>query len=325
MKFDNGAARLTVWLRRPVGREKNNPRLPGGHVRYQKIVVTGGMGRLGRYVTENLRQRCDLTVLDRVPVDVAAVRAIEGDVTDYEALKRNLAGQDAVVHLAAIPNPRTAPADVTFRINVQGTWAVLQAAEDCGVRRVIVASSDAALGLHYNPPGWRPQYLPVDEDHLLRPIDFYSLSKECTESICRSYANRGKVEVIAIRPTHIVFPPEYPELEARGADPRNYHLWTYIAPEDVAEAFRCALETADGRYGAYYATASDGLNTRPTLELLQERYGELPPVRDANYFKKDPAAAILDGSRARDGLGFEAKINWRDMVAVRDASQRRSG
>ena len=82
---------------------------------------------------------------------------------------------------------------------MQGTWAVLQAAEDCGVRRVVVASSDAALGLHYNPPGWGPQYLPIDEDHPLRPIDFYSLSKECTESICRSYANRGKVEVIAIR------------------------------------------------------------------------------------------------------------------------------
>ena len=296
-----------------------------GNVRYQKIVVTGGMGRLGRYVTENLRQRCDLTVLDRVPVDIAGVRSIQGDITDYEALKRNFAGQEAVVHLAAIPNPRTAPADVTFRINVQGTWAVLQAAEDCGVRRVIVASSDATLGLHYNPPGWRPQYLPIDEDHPLRPIDFYSLSKECTESICRSYANRGKVEVIAIRPTHIVFPPEYPELEARGADVQNYHLWTYVAPEDVAEAFRCALDTADGRYGAYYATASDGLNTRPTLELLRERYGELPPVRDAGYFKKDPAAAILDGSRARDRLGFEAKINWRDMVAMRDASQRRSG
>jgi nucleoside-diphosphate-sugar epimerase len=133
------------------------------------------------------------------------------------------------------------------------------------------------------------------------------------------------VEVIAIRPTHIVFPPEYPELEARGADPQNYHLWTYIAPEDVAEAFRCALDTADGRYGAFYATASDGLNTRPTLDLLQERYGALPPIRDAGYFKKAPTAAILDGSRARDRLGFEAKINWRDMVAVRDASQRRSG
>lgn len=290
-----------------------------GNVRYQKIVVTGGAGRLGRYVTQNLALRCDLTVLDRISAGVAGVRSLETDITDYEALKRDLAGQDAVVHLAAIPNPRTAPADVTFRINVQGTWAVLQAAEDCGVRRVIVASSDATLGLHYNPPGWRPQYLPIDEDHPLRPIDFYSLSKECTESICRSYSNRGKLEVIAIRPTHIVFPPEYPELESRGADVQNYHLWTYVAPEDVAESFRCALDTADGRYRAYFITASDGLNTRPTLELLRERYGEVPPIRDAGYFEKDSTAAILDSERARKHLGFEASLSWRDMVALRDA------
>ena len=137
-------------------------------MRYQKIVVTGGAGRLGRYVTENLRQRCDLTVLDRVPVNVPGIRSIEAEITDYEGLKRSFAGQDAVVHLAAIPNPRTAPPDVTFRINVQGTWAVLQAAEDCGVKRVVVASSDATLGLHYNPPGWGPQYLPIDEGH---PLD----------------------------------------------------------------------------------------------------------------------------------------------------------
>ncbi|HYN00162.1 MAG TPA: NAD(P)-dependent oxidoreductase, partial [Aestuariivirgaceae bacterium] len=210
-------------------------------MRYNKITVTGGAGRLGRYVTDNLRQRCDLTVLDKLPVEISNVRSVEADVTNYNALKDAFAGQEAVVHLAAIPNPRTAPADVTFQINVQGTWAVLQAAEDCGVKRVVVASSDAALGLHYNPPGWGPQYLPVDEDHPLRPLEFYSLSKECTEAICRSYANRGKVEVIIIRPTHIVFPPEYPELEARGADVQNYHIWTYIAPEDVAESFRYAL------------------------------------------------------------------------------------
>ena len=293
-------------------------------MRYQRIVVTGGAGRLGRYVTQNLAPRCDLTVLDRVQTGVPGVRSLETDITDYEALKRDLAGQEAVVHLAAIPNPRTAPADVTFRTNVQGTWAVLQAAEDCGVRRVIVASSDATLGLHYNPPGWRPQYLPIDEDHPLRPIDFYSLSKECTESICRSYANRGKLEVIAIRPTHIVFPPEHPELEARGADVQNYHLWTYVAPEDVAESFRCALDTVDGCYRTYFITASDGLNTRPTLELLRERYGELPPIRDASYFEKRPTATILDGGRARKHIGFEASISWRDMVALRDASKRNS-
>ncbi len=288
-------------------------------MRFDRVLCTGGSGRLGRYVTDDLRGRCDLTVLDLRPPHAEDVRYVEASVLDFAALRRAFAGQDAVVHLAAVPNPRTAPADVTFHTNVQGTWNVLQAAEDAGVRRVVVASSDAALGLHYNPPGYGPRYLPIDEDHPLRPVEFYSLSKEVTETMCRSYANRGRLEVLAIRPTHIVFPPEYPELRARGADVQNYHLWTYVAPEDVAQGFRRALDVAEARYQAFFISAADGLNTRPTLEMLRERYGSLPPLRNAAYFERDPLASLLDIARARDVLGFEPTIGWRAMAALAPA------
>ena len=281
---------------------------------FEKVVCTGGSGRLGRYVLSLLRDKCALTNLD-LKDSGDGIRFAHANITDYEALKQAFAGQDAVVHLAAVPNPRVAPPDVTFHTNVQGTWAVLQAAEDVGVRRVVVASSDAALGLHYNPPGWGPQYLPIDEDHPLRPIDFYSASKEVTEVLCRSYANRGKIEVLAIRPTHIVFPPEYPELTARGADVQNYHLWTYVSPEDVAEGFRLALKVPKARYQAFFISAADGLNTRPTLDMLRERYGKLPEIRNPAYFRDNPTASLLDISRARDVLGFQPTSDWRQMKA----------
>jgi len=285
-------------------------------MRFEKVVCTGGSGRLGKYVTDDLRGRCALTVLDVRPPQASGVQYTNASIIDFAALKQAFQGQDAVVHLAAIPNPRSAPADVTFSTNVQGTWNVLQAAEEAGVRRVIVASSDAALGLHYNPPGYGPQYVPIDEDHPLRPIEFYSLSKEVTETMCRSYVNRGKLEVIAIRPTHIVFPPEYPELEARGADVQNYHLWTYVAPEDVAQGFRLALELAESPFQAYYISAANGLNTRPTLDMLRERYGALPEIRNPDHFRKNPLATVLDITRAQDVLGFEPTIDWRQMAAA---------
>jgi nucleoside-diphosphate-sugar epimerase len=285
-------------------------------MRFDRVLCTGGSGRLGRYVTDELRGRCDLTVLDVRPPHAPGVRHVDASILDRAALARAFAGQEAIVHLAAIPNPRTAPADVTFHTNVQGTWNVLQAAEEAGVRRVVVASSDAALGLHYNPPGYGPQYLPIDEDHPQRPIEFYSLSKEVTEAICRSYANRGRLEVLAIRPTHIVFPPEYPELRARGADVQNYHLWTYVAPEDVAQGFRRALEVAKAPWQAFFISAADGLNTRPTLDMLRERYGALPPVRRPAWFADDPCASLLDITRARELLGFEPTIDWRAMAAA---------
>lgn len=284
-------------------------------MRFEKIVCTGGGGRLGAYVTNVLRSRCALTVVDLKPGSMPDVKYVDANILDLAALKSTFAGQEAVVHLAAVPNPRTAPAEVTFNTNVQGTWNVLHAAEEAGVRRVVLASSDAVLGLHYNPPSYGPHYLPIDESHPLRPIEFYSLSKEVTEAICRSYANRGKLEVLAIRPTHIVFPAEYPELETRGADVQNYHLWTYVSPEDVAQGFRLALELAQAPYQAFYISAADGLNTRPTLDMLRERYGRLPEIRNPEYFRSNPFASVLDVTRARDVLGFAPTSDWRKMVA----------
>ena len=285
-------------------------------MRFENVLCTGGSGRLGNYVTDALRRHCALTVLDVKPAPAVGVRQLKASVTDFADLRKAFQGQDAVVHLAGIPNPRSAPADVTFSTNVQGTWNVLQAAEEAGVRRVIVASSDAALGLHYNPLGYGPQYLPIDESHPLRPVEFYSLSKEVTETICRSFANRGKLEVLAIRPTHIVFAPEYPELESRGADVQNYHLWTYVSPEDVAQSFRLALGVARAPYQTFHISAADGLNTRPTLDMLRDRYGVLPQIRNPDYFRRNPVASLLDISRAREVLGFEPTSDWRRMVAT---------
>ena len=96
-------------------------------------------------------------------------------------------------------------------------------------------------------------------------------------------------------------------------------------PRTVAQGFCCALNSPDRGHATYFLTAKDGLNTRPTIELLRERYGKLPPVRDAIYFERNPCASVLDGSRARDRLGFEPKINWRELVAARDGAKRKIG
>lgn len=284
-------------------------------MRFDRVMVTGGSGRLGQHVVDLLADRCAVSVIDLRPPG-ASVPFTPADVTDYAALLAAFKGQDAVIHLAAVPNPRTAPADVTFRTNVQGTFAVLQAAEDAGVRRVVVASSDSAVGLHYNPPDWAPQYLPIDEQHPMRPIDFYGLSKQVTETICQSYAHRGRLEVVVIRPTHIVFPKEYPELGARGSDVQNYHLWDYVAPEDVARAFALALDLPEIRFDLFFASAADGLNTRPTLEMVRERYGFLPEIKKPEVYERLPPASVIDIGHARKRLGFAPAIDWRQMLAT---------
>ena len=286
---------------------------------FENVLITGGAGRLGTYVVDRLANACAVTVLDVKPIDSprgASVRQIDASITDYAAMREAFAGQDAVIHLAAIPNPRTAPADVTFNTNVQGAWSVLQAAEDAGVKRVVVASSDSVFGLSYNPPDWPPKYLPVDEDHPVRPTEFYSLSKQVTEVIAQSYAHRHKLEVQVIRPVHIVFPPEYPELEARGSDVQNYHFWAYVSPEDVAQGFDLALRSDYKGYEIFVISAADGLNPRPTLEMARERWGTLPEIRRPEVYENNPFASVIDITRARDRLGYEPTSDWRRMVAT---------
>lgn len=284
---------------------------------FKKVICTGGSGRLGTYVSARLIESRKLTILDLVaPADerLASVPFINADIRDPAALTEAFRGHDAVVHLAAIPNPRTAPPDVTFNTNVQGAWSVMQAAENAGVKRVVVASSDSVYGLSYNPPDWPPQFLPVDETHPVRPTEFYSLSKRVTETIAESYAARGKLEILVLRPVHIVFPPEIPELETRGSDVQNYHFWAFVAPEDVAQAFDLALSAEYCGYEVLTIAAASGLNTRPTLEMAAARWAELPEVRKPALFEKNPTASVMDISNARRRLGYNPQVTWQDMI-----------
>jgi UDP-glucose 4-epimerase len=281
---------------------------------YRKVAVTGGSGRLGRHMVALLKERgYQVLNIDTAPSEAPGVDYANVSITDLDALREVFKGVDGVIHLAAIPNPRTTSPAICFAVNTQGTWSVLQAAEDAGVKRVVVASSDSATGLHFNPKDWAPVYLPVDEVHPIRPSEVYSLTKEITESICKCFAVRGKVEVIAIRPGHIVFPPEYPEIRTRGDDVQNYHLWGYVAPQDVAEGFRLALEHPDGSYDCIFIGAADGMNERPTLEMIKERFGQLPEIRRPELYRDLPTAGIFDITHAREKLGYAPRYTWRDM------------
>ena len=53
--------------------------------------------------------------------------------------------------------------------------------------------------------------------------------------------------------------------------------------------------------------------------MLRERYGELPPIRNPDYFRRNPLASLLDITRAREVLGFEPTSDWRTMAAAKPA------
>ena len=290
---------------------------------YEKIIVTGGAGLLGSHVVREMAEHAQITTLDIKEPEAKSQGGqdhITLSITNYEEIKKALTGHDAVIHLAAIPNPREADAKTTFDNNVEGAWTVLQAAEDAGIKRVVVASSDSVFGLSYNPPDWPPQFLPVDETHPTRPTEVYSLSKKITETISESFAARGKLEVLAIRPCHIVFPRGYGELEARGQDLENYHFWAWVDPKDVAQAFRLAVHTRGyNGFDVYTVAAEEGLNTKPTLELAAARWKNMPVIRRPEIYDSCNTASILDISKIKDHLGFVPTVS-RDALLLKAKS-----
>ena len=290
---------------------------------YEKIIITGGAGLLGSHVVREMAEHAQITTLDIKEPEAKSQGGqdhINLSITNYEEIKKALTGHDAVIHLAAIPNPREADAKTTFNNNVEGAWTVLQAAEDAGIKRVVVASSDSVFGLSYNPPNWPPQFLPVDETHPTRPTEVYSLSKKITEMISESFAARGKMEVLAIRPCHIVFPRGYGELEARGQDLENYHFWAWVDPKDVAQAFRLAVHTRSyNGFDVYTVAAEEGLNTKPTLELAAARWKNMPVIRRPEIYESCNTASILDISKIKERLGFVPTVS-RDALLLKAKS-----
>ena len=289
---------------------------------FERVFVTGGSGRLGRYVVDELSRYCRVTVLDRVRPEEKQPYA-EVDILDLERVSSVLRGADAVIHLAALDASVNASEPSFFEVNVQGTWNVLYAALEAGVRRAVICSSTSVTGLDFSNPTMPPLYLPVDEEHPLRPSRAYGLSKQVGEVVARSFARRG-IDVSCLRFPYIVFPelvsqvdravnPEPVFDEDDGLEPMPL-LRSYVEPEDAARSFRLALEVAHDGFDVFYVTAPDICVTVPTLEHIRNVYGSVPPVRRREVYEANPEAAVFDGTRARERLGFVPQSNWRKLL-----------
>lgn len=277
-----------------------------------KIVVTGGSGRLGQYVVEQLHKEFSVKVLDlRAPKQ--NVEYAEVNVLDLDSLRRELIGADAVVHLAAIDFDHQAKPEDYIHVNVQGTWNVLQAAHELGIRRVVLCSSISACGLSEANPAFIPEYLPVDEEHPHNPVQAYSVSKQLMENIALSFVRRGGIQVVCLRPMMVLIPENIAPTLARASDPDSRWLFYYITPEDCARAFEAALRATHVDSGNFFITAQDTCRAEPTLEWVERVLGKLPEIRDKARYELDPFASIFSGDKARQAFDFVPQSRWQEL------------
>jgi len=136
-------------------------------------VITGAAGRIGKAITPLLPPQWQLHL-----TDVAAEEGITAlDITDPEACERVFQGADAVVHLAAVPDP-AASWDRLLPPNVVGAYHVAHAAADVGVRRLVLASSLHAISAV-------PETTQVRGDDAPRPGNLYGATKAWAEAFGR--------------------------------------------------------------------------------------------------------------------------------------------
>ncbi|MDI3325199.1 NAD(P)-dependent oxidoreductase [Pontibacterium granulatum] len=281
----------------------------------QRVVVTGGSGRVGRYVVRQLLTEYEVVIADLVAGDADA-HFVETNVMALDQLRQAMQGADAVVHLAALDYDWACEPEKYIDVNVRGTWHVLQAASELGIKKVVLCSSISACGLSEMRPDWTPQSLPVDETHTNKPVQAYSVSKIVMEQMAQSFADGFDMEVICLRPLAVVLEETLQQYIDFVDAPERHWLFYYVTAEDVATAFHAAVKLQGLKYGAFFLSADDTSHPQPTLDWYRQVIGELPPIENPRKYQQNPRASIFSSAKAKELLGWQPTSNFEQLRAL---------
>ena len=280
-----------------------------------RLLITGGSGRLGRWVVEELRGDHDVVVAgleDSPPADAVrpGVRYEQADLTDVEAVARVAEGAEAIVHLAAIPSPIGREPEDVFANNMISTYNVVEAAIRQDARKVIYSSSGSALGFAFRFRDMVPDYMPMDEEHPLRPQDAYGLSKWLGEEILEAATRRTGIRSIVLRPTSVVGPEDYAERVPRMLE-NGGGILAYVDARDFARAVRAALEDTEIEHDRFFITADDAMSREPLATAFPRRF----PGSEAACAGLTGTEGPISCAKAKRMLGYRPQHSWRTELA----------
>jgi nucleoside-diphosphate-sugar epimerase len=292
------------------------------------VAVFGASGKIGGRVLPLVRER-DARVralVHRTPIEMDGVETITGSIADPEAVREVVAGADVVVQMATTKEDP----DTFFDVSVKGTFNVLEACRDEGVKQFIIFGGDASFGIWFYP-----QPIPIDESHKLMAYPgHYAFSKVMEEVMTEQYGIQYGVPWTVVRSSWVFDeddllghfslldnvdpsepghgfgdqPPEIMELVEAGEErvviqtngegvPYTRHI---VHIDDLMQGFGLVLgnEVALGR--SFNVAAPAAFNYRPAADYLSERTGaptlELPCPGYHSF--------EIDINRARAMLGY---------------------
>lgn len=270
-----------------------------------QILLTGGSGSVGQSVTNRLvKSGHAVRVIGRRENMVMEGAEYQScDINDYPRLREVIRGCDAVVHLAAIPNPGLASPEEVYRANSQGTFNVFQAAVEEGIQRVVQASSINATGQFYGLKPAPLDYLPMDEEHPVFSTDAYSFSKHVIEEIGEYFWRREGISSVAYRLPYVA-PESYHEVvrQNRGRTQGLVESLLKKSPEERQAWF----DEAWRMYNDFRATRpyeTSGLARKLMTEMPDDKRVMLGTMGSrVNFFtildERDSAQAVEKGLTA---------------------------
>ena len=304
-----------------------------------KILVSGGSGTLGGYVLrELLNFGHDVTCYSRTPPVDLQSPFLAADIMDSEAVHKACLGQDAVVHLAAVPGPRRASPQQMMAINLIGTLNVLEGALKARVPKVVFASSAAALGFTFQKTTMVPRYFPIDEEHPCEPQDEYGLSKLVAELACKSYSEGYGIQTICLRINNnwyldwdgarravqggwargmsveelwtrrysrTIYEAEKDWPIPGPPSPRS-NFWAVTDARDAARAFRLAAEHTQILHEVFFINGDDTCSLEETPLLLSRHY---PQVQLKGCLEGH--ASLISCQKAARLLKYRPVYSWR--------------
>lgn len=274
-----------------------------------RIVITGSKGRVGSVVVEYAKaQGADVLGVDTIGVGNFS-DYIHADVGDLGQVYDVLDGADAVIHLAAIRDPRLFTAAKTFMTNVGSTYNVFLAAAHLGIKRVVTASSIQLTHVVRPRTPLDFKYFPLDETHPLSPHDDYTLSKQVGEVIADSFCHHWGLTAVSLRYTGVITRDNWANLPRKSPPARA--SWPYPHYVHVEDAARCTYlaataELPPNSHTVAFVTAPDTAIDMTSEEWIRRYFPAAERRASFTAFE-----SLVSGKTAEEKLGFVAEHSWR--------------
>ncbi len=229
--------------------------------RFQRLLITGAAGNLGRVLRAGLAPLATtLRLTDRLEMGEAAPHEeiMNAELGDFDAIMRVVEGCDAIVHFGAAPTEK--PWAEVLQSSIMGGYHVYEAARRHGIQRIVYASSIHAVGYVQREEG-------ADTDTPHRPDSLYGVSKCFVEDLARMYFHKFHIESALLRINSC-----FPEPSDRR------HLATWLSFRDLVQLVERCLVTERLGCSVIYGISDN-----------RERFFDNRKVRHIGYQPQDSA------------------------------------